>query len=105
MDAAGNAYIAGVAYSADFPLTPGAFQTRNNAFHYTNGNGCPGAPGSNAFVAKLNPAGTALVYLTYLGGTGEDTGRGIAVDNSGNAYISGSTSSADFPATPGRSRR
>ena len=54
-----------------------------------------------AFVAELNPAGSALVYSTYLGGSGMDTGRGIALDSSGNAYVTGDTGSANFPVTPG----
>ncbi|MDQ3815300.1 MAG: SBBP repeat-containing protein, partial [Armatimonadota bacterium] len=53
----------------------------------------------DTFVAKLNAAGTAFTYLTYLGGTGEDEGLGIAVDGAGNAYITGSTTSSDFPTT------
>ena len=51
----------------------------------------------NAFVAKLNAAGSALVYSTYLGGSGDDSGHGIAVDSSGNAYVTGYTDSTDFP--------
>jgi photosystem II stability/assembly factor-like uncharacterized protein len=53
---------------------------------------------SDAFVAKLNPQGTALVYSTYLGGTGADAATAIAADSAGNAYVAGSTSSTDFPA-------
>ena len=52
---------------------------------------------SDAFVTKLNATGSALVYSTYLGGGGYDSGRGIAVDNAGNAYVVGETSSKDFP--------
>ena len=48
-------------------------------------------------MAKLNPAGSALVYSTYLGGSGDDCGHGIAVDSAGNAYVTGSTDSTDFP--------
>jgi uncharacterized protein (TIGR03437 family) len=91
VDGSGNAYIAGTAGSTDFPVTPGAFQTRNHGAATASG---------NAFIAKLNPAGTALVYSTYLGGGGGDSAAGLAVDGSGNAYITGSTSSADFPVTP-----
>jgi uncharacterized protein (TIGR03437 family) len=101
VDNAGNAYIAGATSSADFPVTAGAFQTKNKAFHYDHGGICPGAPGFNAFVTKLNAAGTALVYSTYLGGSGRDLAMGLALDSSGNAYIAGQTSSSDFPATPG----
>jgi Bacterial Ig-like domain (group 3)/Beta-propeller repeat len=96
VDAAGNAYVAGIAVSIDFPVTPGAFQTTNHA---------AGNQETNAFVAKLNPTGTALVYCTYLGGSADissgDFAYGLAVDNSGNAYVTGSTVSTDFPVTPG----
>ena len=52
-------------------------------------------------MAKLNPTGTALVYSTYLGGTGYDQGNGIAVDTAGNAYVTGITASTNFPTTAG----
>jgi hypothetical protein len=90
IDASGNAYVAGVINSPGsytFPATPGAFQTTSD--------------GSDAFVTKLNAAGSALVYSTYLGGSRSDWGSGIAVDAAGNAYVTGSTSSSDFPTTPG----
>ena len=90
VDGAGYAYVAGIAGSTDFPVTPGAFQTTNHAGHL-----------GNAFLTKLNPAGTALVYSTYLGGSSSDGASGVAVDGSGNAYISGTASSDDFPVTPG----
>jgi hypothetical protein len=89
VDAGGDAYLTGSTSASNFPTTTGAFQT-------TFG----GGP-ANAFVAKLNPAGTALVYSTYLGGNGADVGNAIAVDSSGNAYITGQTSSTNFPTTPG----
>jgi hypothetical protein len=96
VDAAGNAYVTGTAFSSNFPTTPGAFQTTLGSIF-----------GGNAFVTKLNPAGTALVYSTYLGGSGSsstlegDHGTGIAVDAAGNAYVTGGTSSGNFPTTPG----
>ena len=89
VDAAGNAYVTGGTSSANFPTTPGAFQTALSS------------SGGNAFVTKLNATGTALVYSTYLGGSGTDQGNGIAVDSAGNAYVTGSTHSTDFPITPG----
>lgn len=91
VDASGSAYIVGSTYSTDFPLTSGAFQSQNNAPTYS----------STAFVSKLNPAGTALVYSTYLGGSGGDMGYGIALDGAGNAYVTGATYSTDFPVTCG----
>ena len=95
VDGSGNAYLAGYASSSDFPTTPGAFQRVKNATSLY-------AP--NAFVAKLNPTGTALLYSTFLGGSASpigDAAYGIAIDLSGNAYITGSAQSTDFPTTPG----
>jgi hypothetical protein len=88
VDAAGNAYVAGITYSPDFPTTPGAFQPT-----------VIGHP--HAFVTKLNPTGSGLVYSTYLGGSRFDLGQGIAVDAAGNAYVTGYTSSTDYPTTAG----
>ncbi len=83
VDSAGNAYVTGQTNSTNFPVTPGALQTTGDAY--------------DAFVAKINPEGSALVYSTYLGGSDASWGAGIAVDNSGDAYIIGSTNSTDFP--------
>lgn len=91
VDALGNAYLTGVTTSGNFPTTTGAFQT-------TFGGGTCGTTAcSDAFVTKLNPAGSALVYSTYLGGSDSDSGQGIALDDSGNAYVTGSTLSTIFP--------
>jgi hypothetical protein len=87
VDASGNAYVTGFA-GRNLPTTPNAFQTT------------PGG-GGDAFVTKLNGSGSALLYSTYLGGTRFDSGQGIAVDASGNAYVAGVTDSSDFPITPG----
>ena len=83
-DSSGNAYVTGETGSTNF-LTANALQATRVA-------------GSDAFVAKVNAAGSALTYSTYLGGSGTDVGRGIALDSSGNAYVTGSTMSSDFPA-------
>jgi hypothetical protein len=88
VDGSGNAYVTGSTNSTGFPTTAGAFQTTYGG-------------GADAFVTKLNAAGSALVYSTYLGGSGGDAGNGIAVDGSGNAYVTGSTTAKDFPTTPG----
>jgi hypothetical protein len=84
VDSAGNAYVTGTTGSLDF-LTIHAFQP------------IYGGGTNNAFVAKLNADGSALVFSTYLGGSGGDGGRGIAVDAAGNACVTGETSSPDFP--------
>lgn len=89
LDSDGNAYVTGVSGSADFPTTPGAFQT---AF--------PSPTGASAFVTKFDPSGR-LIYSTYLGGSHGATGFAIAVDLSGDAYVTGATQSTDFPTTPG----
>jgi len=88
VDSAGNAYVTGLAISTDFPVTPGAFQT-------TCGGCGPGY--GDAFVAKVSSSGSALVYSTYLGGNSSDAGASIAVDSAGNAYVTGSTASTNFP--------
>ncbi|MBK7599321.1 MAG: SBBP repeat-containing protein [Acidobacteria bacterium] len=94
VDAAGAAYVTGATSSANFPI--------EKAFNPTNV-----ARERSAFVTKFNPAGTALVYSTYLGGAGRDEGLDIAVDTLGNAYVTGVTRSTNFPtknplqATPG----
>jgi len=90
IDAEGNAYVGGTTYSSDYPVTSGAFQPTNHSVGI-----------SDAFVTKLNSTGTQLVYSTYLGGSIADVVRTIAVDSSGNAYVSGTSASSDFPVTPG----
>jgi hypothetical protein len=89
-DAAGNIYAVGSTSSADLPTTPGALQP---------GAPQPGSGFGDAFVTKLNPSGTAVLYTTYLGGSGVDDAAAIAVDAAGTAYVTGSTSSNDFPTT------
>src|SRR5207245_573547 len=77
VDAAGSAYVTGSTNSRNFPTTPGAFQT------IFGGCGTCDFPSADAFVTKLNATGTALVYSTFLGGSDEDLGFGIAVDSNG----------------------
>ena len=101
VDASGSAYVTGFTYSADFPLKDPVDATNSG-----------GSGSSDAFVSKLSPDGSALVYSTYLGGgispspyectnrVTADYGRAIAVDASGSAYVAGDTNSVDFPTTP-----
>jgi hypothetical protein len=88
VDAAGNAYVTGDTLSQGFPTT-------SDAADRTLGGEIDG------YFAKLNPAGSALLYSTYLGGDSEDRGASVAADRLGNAYVTGVTESANFPATPG----
>ena len=83
VDSLGSAYISGFTVSTNFP-TAGPVQAANASFQ-------------DAFVTKLNAAGTALVYSTYLGGNGNDQARGLAVDSAGSAYVTGFTNSTNFP--------
>ena len=92
VDAGGYAYVTGTTSSTDFPITSGAYQT--SLLGEID-------PYWSAFVTKLSPAGNALVYSTYLGGSSEDRGQGIAVDAAGNAYVTGKTWSIDFPVVDG----
>jgi len=90
VDRSGFAYVTGATNSSNFPTTPGAFDRTQNS------------PGWNdPFVAKLNDAGSRLIYSTYLGGNGDDYGNAITLGELGNAYLTGATTSADFPVTPG----
>src|ERR1019366_618530 len=93
VDSAGNAYVTGYTSSTDFPTVKGSYQTTfggHGANQYL-------PPFGDAFVAKLNLTGAALVYSTYLGGSGDEIGSAIAVDPSGSAYVGGSTLSTNFP--------
>ena len=95
IDASGNAYITGETQSMNFPITPGAFQ--KGLISANCGSSAQSRPCSDGFVVKLNPTGSALVYSTYLGGNGDDISTGIAIDSAGNTYLSGITSSTNFP--------
>ena len=93
IDSSGNVYVAGTTLSTDFPTTPGVFSR-------TFSGGTPGnAWGGDTFLAKFSPDG-ALLFSTYLGGSGDEEIDGITFDASGNLYVVGTTSSADFPTTP-----
>jgi hypothetical protein len=91
VDSSDNAYVTGTTYSTDFPTTSGGFQTT------CGGGGNNFSNCWDAFVTKINPAGSALVYSGYLGGTNDDWGIDITVDSSGHAYVVGYTQSTDFP--------
>jgi hypothetical protein len=86
VDAAGNAYVAGITSSSDFPAIRGPGLTHNG--------------GGDAFVTKVNAAGTGLVYSGFIGGAGDDVATGIAVDGAGNAYVAGRTSSDEASFLP-----
>jgi hypothetical protein len=83
VDSAGSAYVTGYTSSSGFPVKNAYDSTRNGSF--------------DVFISKLTPAGNALVYSTFLGGGESDYGYAIAVDAAGCAYVTGKTSSADFP--------
>ena len=83
VDSSGNVFLTGTTASSNFPVTLTAYQPRT-------------AGGSDAFITKLSPSG-GLVFSTYLGGTGFDSGNAIAIDSSGAVYVAGQTASGDFP--------
>ena len=86
VDGGSNIYLTGSTTSPNLPVSATPFQAALKG-------------SEDAYVLKVNPAGTSVTYLTYLGGTGTDSPAGIAVDASGNAYVAGTTSSSDFPVT------
>jgi PKD domain-containing protein/beta-propeller repeat-containing protein len=96
IDDSGCAYITGTTYDSttDFPSTPGAINTTHND---------DGSGKNDVYVSKISADGTELLYSTFLGGSSEDVGEGIVIDNKGSVYISGYTydSTTDFPTTPG----
>ena len=89
VDSSGCAYVCGSTYSRDFPTTSGAYAES------------PEGGNSDGFITKLNPAGSKLEYSTFLGGTSGENINSIKVDDYGNAYVTGSTTSSDFPTTLG----
>jgi Beta-propeller repeat len=97
VDGLGNVVVVGTTQSSNFPITPGAFKTA-----------LTGSAVGDAFIAKLSPAGQGsadLLYSSYFGGSGTSTlidrGYGLALDSSGNAYLTGQTYSTDFPTSAG----
>ena len=92
VDSTGNAYVTGEAGTNDFPVTTGAFQTTCGPYWYNltgkEAAGCTGGT-PDAFVLKLNPAGSQLIYSSFLGGQGGSWGTGIAIDSAGQAYVTG----------------
>ena len=92
LDPSGNAVVTGQTDSTNFPVTTGAVKTSG------------GGTRDSAFVTKLSPDGSALAFSTYLGGSGMDIGRAVALDTSSNVYVTGSTRSRDFPVTTGALR-
>jgi hypothetical protein len=87
VDSKKNTYVVGTTFATNYPVV-NAFQSTNNGT-------------TSVFVTKLNPAGDAILYSTYLGGSGFSTGRAIAVDSVGSAYVTGNIGEGDFPTTPG----
>ena len=83
IDSSGDAYVTGQTMSTDFPTKSGAFSTNGGVF--------------DAFISKIAADGSSLVYSTYIGGAGNDSGNAIAVDSSLNVYVAGGTASTNFP--------
>jgi hypothetical protein len=83
-DSSGNAYVTGFTLSTNFPTTTGAYDLTHNG-------------GTDAYVFKLNPTGTSLGFCTFVGGSGSDSGYGIAVNSSSDIFVAGGTSSSNFP--------
>jgi hypothetical protein len=91
VDVNGNVLVGGSTTSTDFPTTQGTFRRTCT----TSPEGC-----ADAFAAEINPSGSLFIYSTYLGGTGVDEVRGVAFDAVGSSYVTGRTTSEDFPLTP-----
>ena len=90
----GSAYVTGFTTTADFPVTPGVFQPEDGTTASSTSN-------FDGFVARVSDSGEQLVYASYLAGEGQDIPLAIAVDDTGNAYVTGKTQSDDFPVTNG----
>ena len=92
VDKDGNIYLVGGTHSADFPVTPGAYDTSFNG---------EGEWAGDVYLAKLNPSGSDVVFATFIGGKVEETAGSVEIDSKGNIIIAGVTCSSDFPATEG----
>ena len=90
----GSAYVTGFTTTADFPVTPGVFQPEDGTIASSTSN-------FDGFVARVSANGKTLIYASYLAGEGQDIPLAIAVDDTGNAYVTGKTQSDDFPVTDG----
>src|SRR5262249_3948727 len=106
LDSAGNAYVTGVTRSDSFPVTSNAIQsTLSGSLVNVGTKNKPKWVVENvkgdAFVTTLNASGSSLLFSTYLGGTNDDFGMGLALDSAGNTYVAGITVSTDFPTTSG----
>jgi hypothetical protein len=88
VDSSGSAYVTGMTGRGNFPVTPGSYRSNKD-------------DSGAIYVAKLNAAGSAIVYSAYIGGSALEYWPSIAVDSEGNAYVAGNTQSRDFPVTPG----
>jgi hypothetical protein len=93
VDSGGNAYVTGTTTSKNFPVTAGVFQSECKL---KNDGTC-----ASAFVTKLNADGSHALFSSYLGGHGTQSGQGIALNSSGNAFVVGGTDAKDFPTTAG----
>jgi len=96
IDPSGDAYLAGSTNDPDFPATAGAFQTTLGGYSQNSGQ-----TSNDAFVAKLNTTGTALVWATYLGGPQADQGNSLSIDLSGNVWVAGNSAGGFPSASPG----
>jgi uncharacterized protein (TIGR03437 family) len=96
-DAAGDVYVTGSTWDTGFPATSGAVQTTWGG----SNNGAAFVPPTDAYVLKINPAGTGIVWASYLGGSAADSANSIAVDASNQVWIAGTTASAQFPNAQG----
>jgi len=101
VDSGGNAYLAGSTNDPKFPATPGAFQT---TLAGSSGSGSQAVPPTDAFVAKLSPDASHMIWATYVGGSGADMARSMAVDANQNVWMTGTTVSPDFPNADGWSQ-